>query len=74
MMRFEDLEVWLYAFRAHQDKERLREEAVELLKQLYGREASISVIYDMDIPPETSGKYLISKTLFPIDLDNYLDR
>jgi hypothetical protein len=25
MMRFEDLEVWLYAFRAHQDKERLRE-------------------------------------------------
>jgi hypothetical protein len=26
MMRFEDLEVRLYAFRAHQDKERLREE------------------------------------------------
>jgi hypothetical protein len=31
------------------------------------------VIYDIDIPPEGSGKYLIARTLFPIELDNYLD-
>jgi phenylacetate-CoA ligase len=55
------------------DKKRLGEEASAVLKDLYGRDASITVIYDTDIPPESSGKYLISRALFPIDLDNYLD-
>ena len=51
----------------------LSEEASAVLKELYGQEADITVIYDTDIPPESSGKYLISRTLFPIELDNYLD-
>jgi hypothetical protein len=51
----------------------LSEEASAVLKELYGREADITVIDDTDIPPEGSGKYLISRTLFPIELDNYLD-
>jgi phenylacetate-coenzyme A ligase PaaK-like adenylate-forming protein len=55
------------------DKAVLSEEASAVLKELYGREADIAVIYDADIPPEGSGKYLISRTLFPIELDDYLD-
>jgi phenylacetate-coenzyme A ligase PaaK-like adenylate-forming protein len=55
------------------DKAVLSEEASAVLKELYGREADIVVIYDIDIPPEGSGKYLIARTLFPIELDNYLD-
>ena len=51
----------------------LKSETVSVLKRLYGEEAEISVIMDADIAPEGSGKYLVSKTLFTIDLDNYLD-
>ena len=56
------------------DREKLRDKATSLLKALYGREAGIEVIYDTDIAPESTGKYLISKCLFPIDLDTCLDR
>jgi phenylacetate-coenzyme A ligase PaaK-like adenylate-forming protein len=56
------------------DREKLSAEAIALLKDLYGRQADIAVNYEPDLPPESSGKYLISRTLFPIDLDNYLDR
>jgi phenylacetate-coenzyme A ligase PaaK-like adenylate-forming protein len=56
------------------DKENLKEEASILLKNLYGQEADINVIFDKDIPPESSGKYLISRALFPIKLDNYLNK
>jgi phenylacetate-coenzyme A ligase PaaK-like adenylate-forming protein len=53
-------------------KERLSKEACAILTTLYGHQASIRVLFDEDIPPESSGKYLISRALFPIDLDNYL--
>jgi phenylacetate-CoA ligase len=55
------------------DKEQLRAEASAILDKLYGPEASIVVIFDTDIPPESSGKYLISRALFPIEMDHYLD-
>ena len=55
------------------DTERLNAEAVSILKKLYGLEADISVIQDTDIAPGISGKYLVSRTTFPIDLDRYLD-
>jgi phenylacetate-coenzyme A ligase PaaK-like adenylate-forming protein len=64
----------LHLVSCQSDKERLSEEAVVILKEIYGREASIKVIFDADIPPESSGKYLVSMTLFPIDVDNYLDK
>jgi phenylacetate-coenzyme A ligase PaaK-like adenylate-forming protein len=56
------------------DREKLSAEAILLLKKLYGREANIAVNYAPDLPPESSGKYLASRALFPIDLDAYLDR
>ncbi len=56
------------------DREKHRHTAISLLKSLYGREAGIEVIYDADIAPESTGKYLVSKCLFPIDLDACLDR
>ena len=52
----------------------LTEAVIPELKKLYGREAGITVIHDPDIAPENSGKYLVSGTLFPIDLNNYLDK
>ena len=55
------------------DTDVLQGEAVTLLKKLYGAEAKISVMMDTDIAPESSGKYLVSKTLFAIDLDNQLN-
>jgi phenylacetate-coenzyme A ligase PaaK-like adenylate-forming protein len=56
------------------DKESLNKEAALLLRNLYGTEAKISVILDADIAPETSGKYLVAWAMFPIDLENYLDK
>jgi phenylacetate-coenzyme A ligase PaaK-like adenylate-forming protein len=56
------------------DKVDVNDEARAILKSLYGQEANITVIFEQDIPPESSGKYLISRTLFPIDLENYLDK
>jgi phenylacetate-CoA ligase len=52
----------------------LTAEAVTLLKGLYGREAEITVIHDDDLAPSASGKYLVSQALFPIDLNQYLDK
>jgi hypothetical protein len=45
-----------------------------VLRRLYGQEANIAVIFDTDIAPESSGKYLVSRTIFPVDLDDYLDK
>jgi phenylacetate-coenzyme A ligase PaaK-like adenylate-forming protein len=55
------------------DKHRLSEEASEILKKLYGKKAKVSVVYEADIAPESSGKYLISKALFPLKINEYLD-
>ena len=55
------------------DTERLTVEAVSILKKLYGLQADIIVIQDTDIAPEISGKYLVSRTTLPIDLEDYLD-
>lgn len=54
------------------NREAVRKEATEILKDLYGKEARISIIFEKDIAPERSGKYLISKTLFPIEIEKYL--
>ena len=55
------------------DKKRLGEEAGEILKKLYGENANVSIVYESAIAPESSGKYLISRTVFPIELEDYLD-
>jgi phenylacetate-coenzyme A ligase PaaK-like adenylate-forming protein len=58
--------------RAH-DKNRLVQEAEKALKRLYGTDAIINVCFDADFPPDVSGKSLISRALFPIDLNDYLE-
>jgi phenylacetate-coenzyme A ligase PaaK-like adenylate-forming protein len=56
------------------DKNRLTEESTRLLKNLYGREAEITVNFEDALFPESSGKYSYAKALFPINLDDYLDK
>jgi len=55
------------------DKSRLRDEATAVLRELYGETARVEVIFSDSILPEISGKYLVSKALFPIKLDGFLD-
>jgi phenylacetate-CoA ligase len=57
-----------------QEKDQLMVEAEQVLKNIYGAKAIINIVFDYDIPPEISGKSLISKALFPIDVNNYLER
>jgi phenylacetate-coenzyme A ligase PaaK-like adenylate-forming protein len=55
------------------DKQRLSAEAKQILKKLYGESANVSVVHESAIAPESSGKYLISRALFPIELEDYLE-
>jgi phenylacetate-coenzyme A ligase PaaK-like adenylate-forming protein len=55
------------------DRSILTEEASGLLKEVYGEEAKVSVIYDEALSPEDSGKYSVAKTLFPVNIENYLE-
>jgi phenylacetate-coenzyme A ligase PaaK-like adenylate-forming protein len=55
------------------DKTGLARQAEKTLKGLYGTTAEINVIFDADISPEISGKSLISRALFSIELDKYLE-
>lgn len=54
------------------DKDYLMPEAEQILKDIYGAKAVINIVFKNDIPPGISGKSLISKTLFPTDIHNYL--
>lgn len=53
------------------DKDMLSREASEILRKLYGKEAKVSVRYEAAIPPQSSGKYCISRVLFPVDIERY---
>jgi hypothetical protein len=54
------------------DKEKLGQDATRILKRVFGKEANVSIVYRAAIAPERSGKYLISRALFPIELEKYL--
>ncbi len=54
------------------DRNKLSEEASEILRELYGKEARLSVIYEDAISQEASGKYCIARALFPIEIEKYL--
>jgi hypothetical protein len=56
------------------DKQQLSISAVSILKGLYGKKAKISVIQEDMIPPESSGKYRISKALFPLKIEDFLQQ
>jgi phenylacetate-CoA ligase len=55
------------------DKSKLEKEAREILRGLYGRAADISFVHEELLTPEDSGKYSLAKTLFPLDVRDYLD-
>ncbi len=56
------------------EKTTLKNEVTEILREIYGKDAKISVIFAKDIAPEISGKYLVSRAVFDINLENYIDR
>ncbi len=57
-----------------QNKRNLSKNAAKVLRKLYGQDTEITVIFDTAILAESSGKYQLSKSLFPIDLEQYIDR
>jgi phenylacetate-coenzyme A ligase PaaK-like adenylate-forming protein len=66
----------VYRFRVvsqNQDKADLEQRIIRALKTLYGPEAVIKLIHEKDIAPEVSGKYLLAKAEFPLNLEDYLD-
>jgi phenylacetate-coenzyme A ligase PaaK-like adenylate-forming protein len=55
------------------DRNTLSGQVDSVLKKLYGEEAKISVVFETDIPPSSSGKYSMSQTFFPVDVEDFLD-
>jgi phenylacetate-coenzyme A ligase PaaK-like adenylate-forming protein len=55
-----------------QDKIKLEKAAKEVLVNLYGAEAEISVSYKAYITPEKSGKYHLTSNAFPINIERHL--
>ena len=51
----------------------LSKEATAILRKLYGKKADISIVHEEFLAPEDSGKYSLAKTLFPLDIKDYLD-
>ena len=56
------------------DEKQLYQKLRQTLKNLYGNEAKIDIMNEKDIAPEISGKYLLSKALFPLVVEDYLDQ
>jgi phenylacetate-CoA ligase len=54
-------------------KSYLDDKITQILTTLYDNEANIIIVHEKDIAPETSGKYLLAKAVFPLDLEDYLD-
>ncbi len=63
----------LYLVSQRQDKDKLNEEAKEVLRGIYGEKAEISIVYQDFLSPEDSGKYCMAKAFFPMSIANYLD-
>jgi len=63
----------LHLVSQRRDKDQLSKQASKILKWLYGQDAKVSVMYQDAISPESSGKYSLAMTLFPVEIENYLD-
>jgi phenylacetate-CoA ligase len=64
----------LYLVSRRRDRNNLDKEAREVLYSVYGRKAAVNIVYPDIILPEDSGKYSLAKTLFPLNIDDYLDK
>ena len=49
------------------------EEASDILRKVYGKQADISIIHDDFLTTEDSGKYTLAKPLFPLNVNDYLE-
>ena len=63
----------LFLVSQRQDRDKLSQEAKEILQGIYGAKADITITYEEFISPEDSGKYCLAKALFPMNIANYLD-
>jgi phenylacetate-coenzyme A ligase PaaK-like adenylate-forming protein len=63
----------LYIASQRREKNALDKEAEEIIRALYGRKADITIIHKEFLAPEDSGKYSLAKTLFPLNINDYLD-
>jgi phenylacetate-coenzyme A ligase PaaK-like adenylate-forming protein len=55
-------------------KTNLDRQASAILKNIYGSQSQINIIYTEAIQPEISGKYLLAKAFFPVELERHLLR
>jgi len=65
-----EYEVHLDSSQTHKDE--LERQVSSILKTLYGQNSRVTIIHEQAIAPESSGKYLKSRTLFPLELEKYL--
>ncbi len=57
---------------SRRDKKLMKEQSTSILKTLYGSDAEPLIRFEKAIPPESSGKYSLAKTSFPVDFASYL--
>jgi phenylacetate-CoA ligase len=63
----------LYLVSQRQDRDALEKDVKEILREIYGKAAKISIVYREYISPEDSGKYCLARAFFPMNITNYLD-
>ncbi|OGO32572.1 MAG: hypothetical protein A2Z29_04195 [Chloroflexi bacterium RBG_16_56_11] len=56
------------------DRKQLETEAAGLLRGVYGKAAAVTIFYRDTLAPEESGKYCLARALFPLDVEDFLDR
>jgi phenylacetate-coenzyme A ligase PaaK-like adenylate-forming protein len=66
-------EFTLYLVSRRQDRDRLSQEVQEKLRQIYGK-MELNIVYQDSLSPEDTGKYSLAKTLFPLDINDYLEK
>jgi phenylacetate-CoA ligase len=63
----------LHVSSQRQDRDKLVRELTEKLRNIYGKSAAISIVYEDFLSPEDSGKYSLAKMLFPLKIEDYLE-
>ena len=54
-------------------KEPVQKNVRDALSELYGKDASIKIKFTTRLSPETTGKYRLTRALFPIDINEYTE-
>ena len=56
------------------NKQGLKNQVLEALKELYGSASEIDIIFAHCIPPEASGKYCLTTNLVPLDYEKFFSK